>query len=93
MEEKEKVKHNSFLNNTRYYEIVFRDNGIGFLEEYADQIFGLFKRLNDKQFYPGSGIGLALCKKVVDNHHGEIEAKGAEGKGAEFYVYLPETQP
>ncbi|MFL5810876.1 MAG: sensor histidine kinase, partial [Flavisolibacter sp.] len=92
IDEKEKEKHSSFLKNTRYYEIVFSDNGIGFGAEYAEQIFGLFKRLNDKQFYPGSGIGLALCKKVVNNHHGEIDAKGIEGKGAEFYVYLPEKQ-
>jgi PAS domain S-box-containing protein len=92
MEEQEKEKHSSFLKNTRYYKITFTDNGIGFGSEYAEQIFGLFKRLNDKQFYPGSGIGLALCKKVVDNHHGEIEAEGKEGAGATFNVYLPEKQ-
>lgn len=72
-----------------YYEIIFSDNGIGFSEEYAEQIFGLFKRLNDKQYYPGSGIGLALCKKVVENHHGLIYAKGEEMKGASFFIYLP----
>jgi len=72
-----------------YYEIVFEDNGIGFSQEYADQIFGLFKRLNDKQFYPGSGIGLALCKKVVDNHEGLIYAEGIENEGARFFIYLP----
>lgn len=72
-----------------YYEILVRDNGIGFSAEYEEQIFGLFKRLNDKQFYPGSGIGLALCKKVVDNHQGEILARGRENEGASFYIYLP----
>src|SRR5215204_5382586 len=72
-----------------YYEIVIEDNGIGFSQEYADQIFGLFKRLNDKQFYPGSGIGLALCKKVVDNHEGLIYAEGIENEGARFFIYLP----
>ncbi|HWJ91538.1 MAG TPA: ATP-binding protein [Flavisolibacter sp.] len=76
-----------------YYEIIFSDNGIGFSEEYSEQIFGLFKRLNDKQFYPGSGIGLALVKKVVDNHHGDIIAKGMENDGAQFYIYLPKRQP
>jgi signal transduction histidine kinase len=76
-----------------YYEMIFTDNGIGFSPEYAEQIFGLFKRLNDKQFYPGSGIGLALCKKVVDNHHGLIIARSQEQQGASFYVYLPEKQP
>jgi PAS domain S-box-containing protein len=76
----------------RYYEIIFNDNGIGFSQEYSEQIFGLFKRLNDKQFYPGSGIGLALCKKVVENHRGEIIAQGKENEGASFLVYLPERQ-
>jgi light-regulated signal transduction histidine kinase (bacteriophytochrome) len=76
----------------RYYEIIFNDNGIGFNDEYSEQIFGLFKRLNDKQFYPGSGIGLALCKKVVENHRGEIIAQGKENEGASFLVYLPEKQ-
>jgi len=75
-----------------YYEIVFTDNGIGFSQEYAELIFGLFKRLNDKHYYPGSGIGLALCKKVVNNHRGIIIAKGAENEGASFFIYLPEQQ-
>jgi signal transduction histidine kinase len=76
-----------------YFEIGIHDNGIGFNQDYVDQIFGLFKRLNDKQFYPGSGIGLALCRKVVENHHGEIRAEGREGEGASFYVRLPARQP
>ncbi len=90
MEEKE--RHPDFLEGIAYYELRFTDNGIGFDQEYTDQIFGLFKRLNDKQFYPGSGIGLALCKKVVDNHHGDIVASGKDNVGAEFIVYLPEKQ-
>ena len=80
------------IENNTYYEIVIKDNGIGFDPEYVDQIFGLFKRLNDKQSYPGSGIGLALCKKVMDNHHGLIYAKSTENEGASFYVVLPEKQ-
>ena len=75
-----------------YYEIVFSDNGIGFNQDYATQIFGLFKRLNDKTSYAGSGIGLALCKKVVINHGGLILANGKEGVGAQFYIYLPQKQ-
>lgn len=71
-----------------YYELVFADNGIGFKREYSDQIFGLFKRLNDRHSFPGSGIGLALCKKVALNHGGDIWALGEEGKGAEFFVAL-----
>ncbi|HYO21798.1 MAG TPA: ATP-binding protein, partial [Flavisolibacter sp.] len=75
--------------STSYYEIVFSDNGIGFNQDYALQIFGLFKRLNDKNSFAGSGIGLSLCKKVVVNHGGVILANGKEGVGAQFYVYLP----
>jgi PAS domain S-box-containing protein len=74
---------------TSYYEIVFSDNGIGFSQEFATQIFGLFKRLNDKVRYAGSGIGLSLCKKVVANHNGVILANGKENVGAQFYIYLP----
>lgn len=80
------------LTDTIYYEIIFSDNGIGFSQEYADQIFGLFKRLNDRQFYPGSGIGLSICKKVVDNHNGKIFATGKENEGARFFIYLPKEQ-
>ena len=79
-------------SNLSYVEIMVKDNGIGFRQDYVDQIFGLFKRLNDKQYYPGSGIGLALCKKVVDNHHGFIRAVGIEDQGATFLIYLPLKQ-
>jgi signal transduction histidine kinase len=83
-------KKPSSAKQTRYYEIVVSDNGIGFNKEYSEQIFGLFKRLNNKHTYSGSGIGLALCKKVVENHNGEIRASGKENDGASFHVYLPE---
>jgi len=76
-----------------YYEITFSDNGIGFNPDYATQVFGLFKRLNDKNMYAGSGIGLALCKKVVINHGGVIIANGKEGLGAQFYIYFPKGHP
>ena len=76
-----------------YYEIIFSDNGIGFSQQYARQIFELFKRLHDKAKYAGSGIGLSLCKKVVTNHGGVIEANGKEGVGAQFYIYLPAGAP
>jgi signal transduction histidine kinase len=92
LKEQEKAKLDGLRPEVPYFEIEFSDNGIGFSSEYAEQIFGLFKRLNDKHFYPGSGIGLALCKKVVENHHGIITAKSQEGKGATFYIYLPKTQ-
>ena len=60
---------------TTYLELVFEDNGIGFGNEYAQQIFVLFQRLNGRHEYPGTGIGLALCRKIVDNHGGWIFAK------------------
>lgn len=75
--------------DTSYLEIVFADNGIGFEQQYADQIFTIFQRLHDKKSYEGTGIGLALCKKIVENHHGYITAKSAPGKGAAFYIYFP----
>ena len=77
-------------NHDSYYEIVVKDNGIGFSQEYARQIFTIFQRLHDKEKYPGTGIGLALCKKIIDNHGGAIFAEAKENKGAEFHVVLPE---
>jgi len=75
-----------------YYEIVFKDNGIGFDPEFQDQIFVIFQRLNDRQRFPGTGIGLALCRKIVDNHEGLIYAKSEENEGAEFHIILPAEQ-
>jgi signal transduction histidine kinase len=77
---------------SQYISLIFRDNGKGFDQLYADQIFDLFKRLHGTNEYPGSGIGLALCKKVVQNHNGHILARGEENNGAEFQVILPERQ-
>ena len=72
-----------------FYELNFEDNGIGFDQQYADQIFIMFRRLHSNQEYPGTGIGLALCKKIVENHRGYIRASGQSGKGASFLIYLP----
>ena len=73
----------------KYIELKFTDNGIGFEQEYAEKIFEVFQRLYEKQAYSCTGIGLALCKKIVENHNGFIEAQSELGKGATFYVYLP----
>ena len=75
-----------------YAEICFKDNGIGFEQQFADQIFSIFERLNSQEQYSGTGIGLALCQKIVQQHHGGIRAEGKENDGAIFYVLLPLTQ-
>lgn len=72
-----------------YVEICFADNGIGFEQQYAEQIFEVFKRLHNGQSYPGSGIGLALCRKIIENHRGYMYASSKEGEGTRFYVILP----
>ena len=80
------------VKNCSCYEIVLSDNGIGFEPGQSEQIFGLFKRLNNKQLYSGSGIGLALCRKVVENHKGKVFAEGKENEGTSFHILLPERQ-
>jgi PAS domain S-box-containing protein len=73
----------------KYYEIAIRDNGIGFEKEKADKIFEIFQRLHNREVYPGSGIGLAICKRVIQNHKGFIRANGVPDQGAVFTLYLP----
>ncbi len=72
-----------------YHHIAFVDNGIGFEEQYADRIFQVFQRLHGKAEYPGTGIGLAICEKVVINHGGAIWASSILGEGAAFHIYFP----
>ncbi|GAL61507.1 sensor histidine kinase [Algibacter lectus] len=72
-----------------YYRISIMDNGIGFDQENAEKIFGLFERLHQKDEYSGTGIGLAICKKIVLNHKGHIVAQSEPGKGSTFCIYLP----
>ncbi|MBO0936338.1 PAS domain-containing protein [Fibrella sp. HMF5335] len=73
----------------RYWKIAVADNGIGFDEKYVDRIFGLFQRLHGRSQYEGSGIGLSICKRVVEHHYGAITARSQPGQGATFLVYLP----
>jgi len=74
------------------YDITVRDNGIGFRQEYAEQIFTIFQRLHDRSEYPGTGIGLSLCRKIVNNHNGRIHASSTQGEGAVFHILLPLAQ-
>lgn len=72
-----------------YYKISVADNGIGFESQYKDRIFKVFQRLHIDQNYKGTGIGLAIVKKIADNHNGFITADSETGKGATFTIYLP----
>jgi signal transduction histidine kinase len=75
--------------NGRLAEIAISDEGIGFDERYALRIFRVFERLHGRGVYPGTGIGLALCRKIVERHGGTITATSAPGEGATFVVTLP----
>ncbi|MGB3074822.1 MAG: ATP-binding protein, partial [Chitinophagales bacterium] len=79
-------------NEPTHCRIILRDNGIGFDEKYQDKIFQIFQRLHGKSEYEGTGIGLALCKKIVENHKGTIVANGVSGEGATFIITLPLKQ-
>lgn len=76
----------------KFCRIYIKDNGIGFDEIYADKIFYAFQRLHGKHVYEGTGIGLAICHKIVENHHGIIGAHSSPGKGATFIITLPLIQ-
>lgn len=78
--------------HTSYLEIQISDNGIGFDQQFGEQIFQLFERLHAEEDFQGTGVGLALCKKIVENHHGNIYARSKETEGASFYVQLPLKQ-
>ncbi|HXO76627.1 MAG TPA: ATP-binding protein, partial [Puia sp.] len=81
------------LNRDRkYIEIILKDNGIGFDTKYAKQIFKIFQRLNASEHFEGTGIGLALCQKIVFNHRGEISANSEKNVGTQFRIILPTEQ-
>lgn len=75
--------------NNEYVTIYIKDNGIGFEQKYADEIFTLFKRLNSYDKFEGTGIGLSICKKIVEQHGGHISAKSAPGEGTTIIISLP----
>jgi signal transduction histidine kinase len=73
-----------------YHQISIRDNGIGFDPEFSERIFQVFQRLHGRHEYTGTGIGLAIVKKIVENHQGLISALSKPGEGAAFSIYIPE---
>jgi light-regulated signal transduction histidine kinase (bacteriophytochrome) len=72
-----------------WYHIIISDNGIGFESQFSEKIFDMFHRLHSRSEYEGTGIGLAICKKIVENHGGKIIAEGRINTGAAFHIYLP----
>lgn len=87
-----KVHEEIFLNGFPTCQIIIEDNGIGFDEKYLDRIFTIFQRLHGRHEYEGTGIGLAVCRKIVDRHSGLISAKSTLGNGANFSISLPVKQ-
>lgn len=81
----------SRILNDRFYEITVEDNGIGFEEKYSERIFHPFQRLHTRDEYEGSGIGLAICKKIMDQLGGQISARSEAGKGSVFILKLPKS--
>ena len=90
--EKIAAENDELLKDTSYpfyHKLTFKDNGIGFEPEYAEKIFTLFSRLHNKNEYSGTGIGLSICKKIMENHQGYIFAEGVPNEGATFKIYIP----
>lgn len=85
----EEIHSNIETSHNRYWKISIADNGIGFEQQFEAKIFELFQRLHNNKEYEGTGIGLAICKKIVLNHKGFITANGQPGIGSTFNIYLP----
>jgi len=79
-------------NSVNFYKITVSDNGIGFEDKYAEEIFMVFKRLHSYHEYEGTGVGLSICKKIIEKHKGFINAKGFPDEGSTFLIGLPEKQ-
>jgi PAS domain S-box-containing protein len=77
----------------QYFDIFVEDNGIGFDERYLDRIFTLFQRLHGRSAFKGTGMGLPVCRRIVERHHGSITAKTTPGQGATFIITLPSKKP
>lgn len=88
----EESKDRELLREIDYCHIRISDNGIGFDPEYKDKIFDIFQRLHDNENYAGTGIGLTIVRKIVENHHGIITATGDVGNGCTFDIFIPTQQ-
>lgn len=86
------IEKQSPFPGKKFWEIRISDNGIGFEQKYAEKIFELFQRLHGKKEHEGTGIGLAICKRIIQNHGGFIKATGIPGMGANFYCYIPQNK-
>ncbi len=87
-----RIEIDSMYNDNGYWKILIRDNGIGMKEEHIKRIFKPFERLHGSSEFPGTGMGLAICLKVVTRHHGKITVNSSLGKGTLYIVELPEKQ-
>jgi PAS domain S-box-containing protein len=79
----------AIARNRHYIKIIFSDNGIGFDQKFAEKVFSIFQRLHADKRIEGTGIGLAVCKKIVENHQGYITVSSEPKKGTTFFIYLP----
>lgn len=87
----DELAHHLLDNSQQFTKIICADNGIGFPPQFAQTIFGAFSRLHSRDMYEGTGLGLALCQKIVERHGGAIWAESEEGKGASFIMLLPQA--
>ena len=91
--EKIRVESLRGIKNSDYFKIIVSDNGIGFDPRYADEIFLVFKGLHSHHEFEGTGVGLSICKKIVEKHNGSITAESKPGESSRFIIVLPEHQP
>lgn len=86
------VNKEKYIRNVTYYQISVSDNGIGFDNQYANDIFKVFKRLHSNEDFEGTGVGLSICKKIIDKHRGYLTALSNRNEGSTFLLELPERQ-